>query len=513
MTFAAAVFDLDGVITFTARVHAAAWKELFDDFLGARAERAGEPFRPFTQNDYRTYVDGRPRYDGVRTFLESRAIELPLGDPSDDAERETMCGLGNRKNLLFRQRLAQVGAEVDTAAVNLVRELRSAGVRVGVASSSENTTLILERAGLLDLFQAQVDGIVSERLQLQGKPAPDIFLKCLELLGAPDPQRALVAEDAEVGVEAGRAGGFGLVLGVDRGERAIALREHGADWIVRDFAALSIAQIESYFENRAHVKPNALAHWAELAERMQRRQPAVFLDYDGTLTPIVARPELARLSDVMRATLRRVAAAWPTTVVSGRGRADVQTLVGIDELHYAGSHGFDIAGAGVDGLRFEVDPTIVPALSDAAAELESSTAGIPGILVENKRFSVAVHYRLVPEQRIADVERAVDAVIAARPQLRKQPGKKIFELRPALDWDKGRAVLWLLQSLGLDGDDAIPIYIGDDTTDEDAFRALEGRGIGILVADVPRPTAASHSLQDVEEVRVLLDRLALQRKT
>jgi alpha,alpha-trehalase len=393
---------------------------------------------------------------------------------------------------------------VDTEAVRFVRELRTAGVRVGVASSSENTSQILERAGLVDLFQAQVDGIVSERMQLAGKPAPDIFLKCLELLDVPDPERALVAEDAVVGVEAGRAGGFGLVLGVDRGERALALREHGADWIVRDFVTLTTAHIELYFENRVHKRPNALAQWAALAAHMQTRQPAIFLDYDGTLTPIVSRPELAQLSDAMRATLQRVSAAWPTTIVSGRGRVDVQRLVGIGELHYAGSHGFDIAVAGADGLRFEADPSIVPAISDAAAELESSTAGIPGILV-------AVHYRLVPEERVADVERAVDAAIAARPQLHKQPGKKIFELRPALEWDKGRAVLWLLESLGLDPEDVLPIYIGDDTTDEDAFRALEGRGIGILVADVPRPTAASHSLQDVEEVRVLLDRIAAVR--
>jgi trehalose 6-phosphate phosphatase len=506
--FAAAVFDLDGVITFTARVHEAAWKDVFDAFL---RERADQPFQAFTQDDYRSYVDGRPRYDGVRTFLHSRGIELPFGDPDDGPEQETVCGLGNRKQLLFRERLERAGAEVDRAAVDLVRELRAAGVRVGVASSSKNTGLILERAGLADLFEAQVDGVMSERLRLQGKPAPDIFLKCLELLAVRDPQRALVAEDAEVGVEAGRAGGFGLVLGVDRGERALALREHGANWIVRDFAALSHAQLESYFENRAHLRPNALSHWSDLAAQMQGRRPAIFLDYDGTLTPIVSRPHLARLTDEMRATLRRLAAAWPTTVVSGRGREDAQTLVAVDELHYAGSHGFDIAGPGADGLRYEVDPSIAPAMADAAAELESSTAGIPGILVENKKYSVAVHYRLVPQERVADVERAVDDAITVRPQLRKQPGKKIFELRPALDWDKGRAVLWLLESLGLDRDDVIPIYIGDDTTDEDAFRALEGRGIGILVAEVPRPTAASHSLQDVEEVRVLLERLVEPR--
>ena len=249
----AAVFDLDGVLTLTAGVHAAAWKELFDAYLRMRAARDGTPFRPFdADGDYRAYVDGRLRADGVTTFLAARGITLPLGDPTDPPERETIWGLGNRKNALFRERIQRAGANVDEEAVAFVRALRAGGVRVGVASSSENTSLILDRAGITDLFEAQVDGVLSEQLGLAGKPRPDIFIKCLELLGVADASRAVVAEDAIAGVEAGRAGGFGLVVGVDRGGNEDALRAHGADWVIRTFRDISLSRVTRYFESRQH---------------------------------------------------------------------------------------------------------------------------------------------------------------------------------------------------------------------------------------------------------------------
>ena len=184
-------------------------------------------------------MDGKPRYDGVRSFLASRGIHLPEGTPSDSPDQETICGLGNRKNGLFVAKVQEMGVEVDDAAVRFIRELRARGVRVALASSSKNAVPILERVRLRDLFEAIVDGLVSERLQLRGKPQPDIFLKCLEQLGPFPPRRAMVAEDAIAGVEAGRRGGFGLVLGVDRQSESTALREHGADWTIRDFREIS----------------------------------------------------------------------------------------------------------------------------------------------------------------------------------------------------------------------------------------------------------------------------------
>jgi trehalose 6-phosphate phosphatase len=254
----AAVFDLDGVVTFTARVHEAAWKELFDTFFASVEDPNANPGRPFDMNDYHLYVDGRPRYDGVQNFLRSRGISLPFGDPSDPPHAMTVCGLGNRKNSLFRVKLKDLGLDVDREAVRLIRELRRDGVRVGVASSSENTTYVLEHANLSDLFESQVDGVVSEQLHLRGKPHPEIFLTCLHQLGIDDPSCAMVAEDAVAGVEAGRAGCFGLVVGVDRGGNEHELYEHGADWVVSDFSRVTTTALaEALAQVRLTKKPAA----------------------------------------------------------------------------------------------------------------------------------------------------------------------------------------------------------------------------------------------------------------
>ena len=250
----AMIFDLDGVITFTAKVHAAAWKELFDQYLAARASHLSEPFRPFDEvDDYLAYVDGKPRYDGVVSFLASRGISIPYGNPSDPPTAETVCGLGNRKDNLFVKRVAEVGVDYDHDAVRLVRELRERGVRVGLASSSRNAVPILERVGIRDDFQAIVDGVVSDRLHLHGKPEPDIFLTCLEeLVPHGNPQRAGIAEDAIAGVEAGKRGGFGLVLGVDR-HNAGELGRQGANWSIQNFKGITADQIISFFGERARV--------------------------------------------------------------------------------------------------------------------------------------------------------------------------------------------------------------------------------------------------------------------
>lgn len=247
----AMVFDLDGVITFTARVHAAAWKELFDQFLRERAARLHEPFREFTMDDYLNYVDGKPRYDGVASFLASRGISIPYGNPSDPPTAETVCGLGNRKDNLFTEKIREVGVDVDHDAVRLVRELRDRGIRVGLASSSRNAVPIVERAGIRNLFDEIVDGIVSDRLHLRGKPEPDIFLQCLsQLISAPDPRKAGIAEDAISGVMAGQRGGFALVLGVDRNNKG-ELARNGANWVITDFRQINADQVINFFEKLA----------------------------------------------------------------------------------------------------------------------------------------------------------------------------------------------------------------------------------------------------------------------
>jgi len=240
MGLKALVFDLDGVITRTARVHARAWKHLFDRYLKERAAATGETFVPFDETaDYVAYVDGLPRYDGVATFLAARGIDLPRGSPDDPPEAETICGLGNRKNAEFAAVLAEQGVEVYDTSVALVRALRARGLRMAIASSSKNARRILETAGLLDLFEAVVDGVVSAEEALPGKPDPAIFVRAAELVGA-TPAEAAVFEDAVAGVEAGRRGGFALVVGVARRAGRDALLDGGADIVVNDLGDLPL---------------------------------------------------------------------------------------------------------------------------------------------------------------------------------------------------------------------------------------------------------------------------------
>ena len=250
--------------------------------------------------------------------------------------------------------------------------------------------------------------------------------------------------------------------------------------------------------------PSALDPGTDLARQLTHKLPVMFLDYDGTLTPIVARPELALLDEAVRHTLAALAKRCPVAVVSGRDRSDVQRLVDIDGLIYAGSHGFDISGP---GLQTEHGAAYLPDLDDAEAELRQSLAHIRGALLERKTYSLAVHVRgLAPDAALA-AEAVVDSALSRHTRLRKGTGKMVFELLPRLDWHKGKAVLHILEVLRLPAADVLPIYIGDDRTDEDAFAALASRGIGILVAESPRPTAAYYTLRDPDEVHRFLRRL------
>jgi beta-phosphoglucomutase family hydrolase len=231
------LFDLDGVLTQTAKVHFAAWKQMFDEYLKQRADRAGGEFKEFTQDDYDEYVDGKPRYEGVQSFLKSRGIELPPGTPDDPPDAETVDGLGNRKNDLVLELIRTHGVEPYEGSVRYLHAARDAGFRRAVVSSSANCKDVLEAAGIEDLLEVRMDGLVAERDHIKGKPAPDTYLKAAEMLGA-EPGHCAVYEDALAGVESGRAGNFGYVVGVDRVGHAKELKQHGADVVVEDLAEL-----------------------------------------------------------------------------------------------------------------------------------------------------------------------------------------------------------------------------------------------------------------------------------
>jgi alpha,alpha-trehalase len=530
-TFESVIFDLDGVITKTAQVHAEAWKSVFDEYLHLRERRDGEPFREFTHDeDYLPYVDGKPRYNGVQSFLESRGIHIPFGDPSDAPEQETACGIGNRKNVVFREILKIRGAEIYTSTVEFIHALKHAGIRVGIASSSRNCSLILESAKLELLFETRVDGEISAQQGLKGKPEGDIFVTAARNLNT-TPEKSVVVEDATSGVQAGRNGEFGLVLGVARKGNVSELLANGADVVVSDLSEMTIDWMEKWFRK----KPRSLfASWDTLREvadtfsdaQTKRRIPALnpyymrtasavfenrkrfvfFLDYDGTLTPIVERPELAIMHEDMKNVVQRLSERHTVAIVSGRMREDVQKLVNIEGLFYAGSHGFDIVGPGFSMVQPQAEE-VIPVIAQITAHLSQELERIPGTLIEMKKFSVAVHYRLVAEEHLPRIKEVVDAVIQKQRRLRVMSGKKVYEILPDIEWDKGKAVRWIMKVLDIPWTEASVVYIGDDVTDEYAFRVLRTRGTGILVSDASVPSAADFQLTSTDEVKRLFEKI------
>lgn len=497
----AVIFDLDGVITKTASVHAKAWKHLFDEFLQKRSEKENIPFIPFdTAKDYLEYVDGKPRYEGIKSFLASRGIEIAMGNPNDAPEKNTICGMGNKKNEMFLQELESEGVEVYNSTIKLIKQLRKRGIKTALISSSKNCTAIIHKVGADNLFDAKIDGVDSEKMDIKGKPDPDIFLKAADQLGV-EPHHAVVIEDAISGVQAGRKGGFGKVIGVDRANQSNELMKNGADVVVKDLEEVSIM-------DDLTIQPNALENFDELKSLIKGKQIAIFLDYDGTLTPIVSHPDLAVMNDEMKGTLDRLAKKCTVAIISGRDRPDVEKHVRLEGIFYAGSHGFDIAGPNDQHFEIEAGKEKLPQLESAEKELKKVVPKIKGAWVERKKYSIAVHYRLVSKEHEKDIEVVVRNVHSHYPHdLRIATGKKIFELQPAIQWHKGKALHWLLKFFGLNQENVVPIYMGDDVTDEDAFKALIDHGIGIAVQENPKPTAAKYTLKNPGQVRKFLEAL------
>ncbi|MFC2069321.1 trehalose-phosphatase [Chloroflexota bacterium] len=505
----AVIFDTDGVLTDTASMHAQAWKQLFDEYLKVYAERRGAEFQPFDAvSDYLRYVDGKPRYDGVKSFLESRGISLPQGCPNDSPGLETVCGFGNRKNRYYLERLKKEGARAYSSSIRFIKQLKTHGIRTAVISASRNAEEVLESAGIRELFCVKVDGIDSDELCLEGKPDPAIFLEAAKRLDV-KPRETIIVEDALSGVEAGQRGKFLLVIGIDRTGMGEELKKRGADIVVRDLSEIEICQPKSRNpeqEKTIDSLPSALGKKDEIFRRLHQRELAIFLDYDGTLTPIVEDPAEAKLSKNTRNIIRKLAKHYSVAIISGRDLKDVQNMVGIKDLAYAGSHGFDIAGPGQyrDQKRGE---RFLPALKRAEVELSKALQDIPGVRVERKRFGIAVHYRQVDRANLDDLEKRFEKLLSSYPELRKTTGKEIFELRPNIDWDKGKALLSLLELLYTDSARVLPVYIGDDDTDEDAFRAISDRGITIVVGTGKCPTTAHYALGDTDEAAQFLHAL------
>ncbi|MGM0505478.1 MAG: trehalose-phosphatase [Bacteroidota bacterium] len=501
----AVILDMDGVITQTAKVHKKAWKKMFDAFLEGESENP----EPFSDKDYIKYVDGKPRYKGVQSFLQSRNIDLPYGNPDDSEEKRSVCGLGNRKNRIFLQ-LIENGVDVYDDTVRSIKQWLDAGIKTAVISSSKNCKQILETANILNLFDVRIDGVVSNERKLEGKPEPDIFLEAANDLGV-EAGECVIFEDAISGVQAGSKGNFACVVGVNRGDNRIALLNNGADEVIDNFNEVNLMdnhELKHYFKNPL---TNILSESIEFEKIIKNKKPVLFLDYDGTLTPIVEQPEDAILSEEMKEAVNACASKQIVAVVSGRDMDDVKKRVGIEELYYAGSHGFRISGP--DGLYHEHQQTkeILPKLDQIEKNLNDNLSDIEGIKIERKRYAIAVHYRNVNEKYVTAIKDEVESLVSKSEGLKKGEGKKIVEITPDIDWHKGKVVSWLLNMPELkDKQNILPVYIGDDITDEDAFREIENSGIGILVGfhDNVENTRARYSLKNVYQVKLFLEMLA-----
>ncbi|AFM16301.1 trehalose 6-phosphatase [Mycolicibacterium chubuense NBB4] len=488
----AVIFDLDGVVTDTAALHAAAWKATLDEYLSQRPRSAGEDSSPITDEEYRTLVDGKP--NGISDFLASRGISIPSGTEEEDREG-TARGLDKREQQLFTGLLAD-GVPIFESAVELVHDLSAVGICTAVVSSKSDCTRVLGAAGLQDLFGTRVDGLARSEL----------LMETARRLGA-HPGRCVVIDSSELGMSAARDAGFGLVIGVARISRAKDLQRCGADIVVTDLVAVSVR--DSF--RKTSEMADALSSYSELAPLLETRQPVVMLDFDGTLSEIVGDPDTATLIPGADKMLESLAARCHVAVISGRSLADIQRRIGVPGLWYAGSHGFELVAP--DGTHHEnaAGTAAIRDLGVAYTELRQRLAGVDGLLIEDKRFSVAVHYRSVAPDRVDEIVAAV-RIICQRNRLRVTGGRKVVELRPDVEWGKGKTIDWILDRIN--GTDLLlPIYIGDDLTDEDGFDAVRHKGIGITVRSAEtgdRRSAARFALADPDAVCQFLDRISEQ---
>jgi alpha,alpha-trehalase len=494
----AVVFDLDGVLVDSARLHAVAWQQTFDRFFAKRGIE--DRFDPV--EDYRRHVDGKPRYEGVAALLASRGIEVPGGDPEDLPGLDTRAAIGNLKNEVFNQLVDHEGVSPLPGVRHLLETLHTQRVPMALVSSSRNARRVLP-ADLVAFLSVQLDGLDRVELGIPGKPDPAMFHEAARRLGVP-PRSTAVVEDAPAGMAAGRAGGFGLVVGIgDAGRRGPF--ESGADVFVPGVGdlPLDIALWPSLIPTPAA----ALESVTEIVTTLGA-EPALFLDYDGTLTGIVDDPAQAIIDQGVRDLLRRLASRVPLAILSGRGLGDVRDMVGVDGLTFAGSHGFEIDRPGGGHFEHEEAVAVLSDLDAAQTELEAGVTGLPGVRVERKRFAIAVHTRRATDHEVRHLAAALTSRVASRfRSLIETGGKEIHELRPNVDWDKGAALAYLLELMPRS---ATPLYIGDDLTDEDAFlRARTLGGVGIRVGEVGSgaDTWADYVLDGTEQTIVFLEKM------
>lgn len=496
--FRAVIADMDSVLTRMAGLHERAWQVAFNTFFASCSDDDSRPAE-LSHDEYRTYLDGRLRYQGAADLLAARHIDLPKGTVGDDPATKTVCGIGNHKESALIKLLEREGVAVFSDALDALRRWRLSGIKLAAISASCNCRTVLRIVELEKHLDVIVDGEQAREQGLNSKQ--EMMLEAARQLGV-DPADTLVLEDTAAGIRAGRKAGFGLTVGVNRNHHAAELENAGADAVVWSLSALRFPRC----------LPSALNAADPILTAHRERPLAVFLDFDGTLAPIVEDPRRVTLSDAVSSALRSLSGLCTLGLISGRDRSDLQKRVGVEGILYAGSHGLDIAGPGYEKTLPEAEAA-VPEIERASQRLSQALESIPGVIIERKRFGVAVHYRQVrSDVDRQQIMRVVDSVLADT-ALRKRKSKQVVELEPAVNWDKGNAVEWLLETAELDPEHVLVIYIGDDETDEDVFASLAGRGVSIVVDEELSNSLADYHLADPDEVARFLHRLGEHCRT
>lgn len=496
----AVIFDMDGVVLNTVELHFRAWKKTFDHWLRKQAKLHLQKPKLFSWEDYLYYVDGVSRQEGIKNFLNARHLTI---------SEAVVTKLAKKKNSYFLKSIQQQKVLSFASSIEFIKALRKQGIKTALISASKNCQQLVSLAGIASCFDLVVDGIFVEQQHLATKPAPDIFLALARQLNI-KPQNIAVVEDAYSGIKAAKAGQFGLIIGIDRKKLGAQIfKEWGADIVVEDLSEIKLKGLIHWFN---YLIPPIFTEANEINPEaqaiMQGKKPVLFLDYDGTLTPIVKQPQTATLSVDMKSYLKKLSQHFTVAVISGRELTDLKARVGLEGLYYAGNHGFEMVGP---NLNYHIGTEYLQEIAEIYQTLRQKLQGINGIYLENKKFTLSVHYREVPEAEMCCIHKILSEIFAQHPNFKRREGKKVFEIRPNLNWDKGKAILWLLEKLNLKQTNSLPIYIGDDATDEDAFLALKKIGMGIIVTDIKQPTKAKFGLRNIAEVERFFSLLLRQQ--
>ena len=502
--FAAYIFDLDGVLTQTQDLHARAWEKMFNEFLAQRrkSQKNDEDLASFrVPSDYRKYLDGKPRYDGVRSFLSSRKIQLPSGNESEGENYHTITGLGLTKDKYYQDLLKREGPGVIFDSLTFLHKLKEHSVPMAVVSSSKNCRMILEQTGMDGLFSSIIDPDLADAKKLRGKPEPDYFIEAAKVLRTA-PENCIMVEDALSGIEAGKKGKFGRVVGIRvNGDKQgmDELKSAGADEVVS-----SLWDIEEAVDLLKI--PHALTSLDQILS--ESRNYFLFLDFDGTISAIAPEPSEAKPLEGITDIIRSLAFKMPVCIITGRDTEVIKGLINLPQVYYAACHGFEITGPGHYHYDLQEARAVIPELDRAQRELMREFEGEQGLIIERKKFGLAIHYRMVHDrEKVPSLLARVENYSKSHRKLKAKPGEEVLELIPAIDWNKGRALQKLYEVLQISQDQIFPLYFGDGKTDEDAFAVIAEKGIPVLISPERRPTFARYYLEDPLQTKKFLELL------